>query len=207
MQLFNGLLNTREKGVYQNDLVDANADYLEVDKSMVWNKVSDIDFEIDITFDYTSNNSFISKGAFTNVTTGLFYMYKISSTQLAIVLSDINNVDFNSYFPLLNDGSYTITLKNRELKVDGNLLFTIPEQDINLINDGTFPATIGKLSYQNSFYFNGGVKSFSLNGETFSLNEASGATFYGDAGTTGTRNTSAASPLDYINQTMIQRYG
>ena len=53
-------------------------------------------------------------------------------------------------------------------------------------------------------FISGEITNFTINGETFSLNEGNGLTSVGSNGTIVTRNTSHSDNLNYINHNVIK---
>jgi hypothetical protein len=189
---------------YKNVLTAANQDYLIVSGGSTWVNASDIDFEIEGDFTHVSGNeALFSRGINNSGTTGLIYCFRASSTSATMSIFDFNGTSQQSIIgiPLL-DGYFKLTVKNLEVFVNGVLYDTMTEQTVNISQDNT---VFGKLAYANIWYLNGSIYAVKYDGETFGLNEPSGATFTGSLGTTGTRVTSSLDP-NYIDDIMIQPY-
>lgn len=189
-------------GQYKNTLVSTNQDYLELNNDFTWVNLSDIDFEINLSdVQYIPNQAIFGAGITNNASTGIVRL-STSATGFALLISDVSGTNQISRGFNTSGTDKKVSLKNLELKIDDVVIETFTDQTVN-IDSSTFPATVGKLSYATLWFLDGEVGSFSVNGETFLLNETEGITFTGTQGTTGTRNTSHAGGLSYINDSMI----
>lgn len=205
LDYINDVMIQRNPDSYKNDLVAANADYLIVDESLNWVNLSDVDVELNLKeFVMNGDTTLFSKGGFNKSTSGLFLININSETNIRILSTDVNNTSLSSSVLSFSSSNTKLKVKNLEVFIDDILVDTLTEQLVNL-STSLFKSTIGKLSYANIWYLNGSICDFKLGGETFHLNEVSGATFYGNHATLGTRHTSHEDGIEYIDDVMIQK--
>ena len=181
-------------GQRKNVFVSANQDHLEFDSHLLVS--GDFTMSFDISNDLNANTqTLFSGGTSTNV--ALFGSGKIywQTETDALYLSATGILPTTGVYVLGIEriGNDTMFYMN------GGLVDTISgyNGDISLLNIGL----------RSTFYFEGIIRNFSINSETFSLNEASGAEFYGSNGTSGTRLTAHGDQLAYINSQMIKGDG
>lgn len=191
---------------YKNVLLAANADSLIANSIPVWSTINDIDFEFTFVFNQsTSNfNSIFSRGDANlnrieiQITTNL-------DVGIRIAVGGVTHVAENIDLNLVDGVEYTFKYFQSKFYVNG-----VEEADNSAVS------SIDVSSLNQDIYFNGksyvtangldlSFFSLGINGETFGLNEPSGATFTGSLGTTGTRVTSSLDP-NYIDDVMIQPY-
>jgi hypothetical protein len=184
---------------YKNNLVAENSDYLKTENISI-TKISDVHFKqkLDIDLAKTAVGSILSFG----ISGNYFYLNVNTSNFISIDgIDDLGNNFFTSGSVI--NGTELIEFDGVRLYIDGVV-------DIDLSSFGELPFVtnspffLSRIAYQTSRYYSGSISSFELQGETFALNEPSGATFYGSKGTTGTRQTSNPLGLEYIDNVMIK---
>ena len=187
-------------------LTAANSDYLQVNESVNWVNLSDVDIEIKIDADYlgTGTEVIFAKGAFSDVNTGDFNITKSSVGFIQITTSDISNVNRSFYYPAITNGLHTIKIKNLEVFIDGVLSLTMIDQSINL-SMTLYKAVVGTYAHVKQSFIDGEIHSLLLEDSTVNLNEGNGFISKSDDGIiTATGNTSAADPVNYWNQNVIK---
>lgn len=194
MEIFNGILNNVKRGTYKNDLVAANQDYLGLDSSIIMSNNSIMEFNVFIHLlavnqPWISNNTTsVYSTIFTNGDLYFEVNGQAQSVPLGIT-TGLNQITFRrsagglNFVSLNGGGELALNLVTNAFE-----LLTVSRRTINFNN----------LDFNN----------FEINGIKFPLDEANGVVFFGDDGITkGTRFTSHASGLQYINNVMINRIG
>ena len=205
MSLFTQVNHHHKNGEFKNNLVSVNNDYIEIDESLIWVNRSDIDVEVTFESVFSTTQVIYSKGIFANAASGLVFLRRDTSINGGtIIISDISNannltISVNNFI----NGINTVRIKDLEVYVNDVLLTTMAEATCNI--NSIYQSRVGTYSYGLSSFLNGAVYSFSIGSELFTLDEKSGYRLYGDQGSFGTRVTSNAGGLTYINSTMIEK--
>ena len=181
-----------KRGLYKNDLVGANGDYLALDSTIALSAGQEINF----TFELPNNSVQRFLGAMDDASA--YIVLQTDGSVFVQLLSGGITIPIGGTVIGLN------TIKLRESS--GTYYFSANEgTEYTLVSGTTF--SMEQVSRRLSSARDLILYSFEANGESFPLNEARGAEFYGSNGSSGTRITSHAGGLPYINDTMIQRYG
>ena len=167
---------------YKNVLTAANNDKLSILKTVSVNAAFEVNFNLNSSVltvnSYILSNSSLSQRVFISSTTGV-----VGATGVGGRFLFINGVNVSNSTDL-------------RLHVGSKITIT------GLFTGGLDVDFLGGAPFQSSDI---ALLDFTLDGETFSLNEPSGSAFTGGLGTAGTRVTSSLDP-DYINDVMIQPY-
>ena len=192
---------------YKDVLTAANSDYESIGKSFMWVQSSEIDIEFNINIGaYTGQDVIFSTGNVNSPSTGAVTLRRNNSNELRLVINGFSGSGIVGTPITAADGLINIAIKNSDILVNGVSVATVPTLTINVDSDA-LGVYVGKFTYQNSGYLDGDVFNFTINGELFKPS-GNGLTYKGSNGTVVTRNTSALDPVNYVNQTLIQKiYG
>ena len=195
-------------GQYKNELVAANSDYLETE-FIPLSQFSDLSFSVTGTFasDGTSQQIF-SYGNPSSIT-GAYSLFITSGAQVYFQCFNSSSTIFvNSLVETISgtvektyffDGSY--------LYVNGVQVLDVTAFATELMNPSVSVLPKFGAYYNLARPMSADIKSLEIQGEYFGLNEPEGIVFTGTNGTTGTRTTSHAGGIEYISKTMIQGNG
>ena len=190
--------NTERKRVLQA----ANFDYLEVPNKNVAS-LSDVSIVLNSEYEVKAGvgESLFVWGNFTTEDTVWIYQSDVTFV-FAIYKGGGVSEQYSVNLPL---GSRTLyfDFNNLELRVDNILVKTFSNINMSGLSTATQNPNISRYLFAGQ-YCDQNIINFSLNDETFSLNEGNGATFTGSNGTVGTCLTGHSGDLNYINQEMIQ---
>lgn len=193
MVSFVGIFSSINKGTYKDDLVAANQDFLQLDSLIT----QDLNSDFIITFETVS---LAPEVVCSDDTTN-------NSVQ---VTSDLNSVNLrvNGNTQALAVSGLVLGLNVLTIRCSAIGDYSVDANGGGFVSfalNGQFELT--HFAKRGGLYGDINMHSFIINGETFNLNEANGVAFFGDAESTGTRNTSHEDDLFYINNTMIVRNG
>lgn len=189
---------------FKNNFVSANQDYIRLDSQIQGvTTLSDLDFETEFTInDFNKIQSILSIGKITTED-GIAMFTNTSNTLVVDVYQGGSLVERKTVAIAL--GHNKVAWNNLEFRLNDLLVFTFLDHNISNITSSVNLPTIGRLSYVNLYLTDHEFYYFNLQGEKFNLNEKSGTSVYGSNGTKGTRFTSHADGLSYINSEMIER--
>ena len=200
MQSVLGGLSSLSEGTYKKVLTAANSDYIQTNQVFTWVNTSDINFSITFNTASTPYGEILQIGNYNDSNTGMVRLVNHSSGSVICWIykkASASTYDGAAFTTYTFGTEATITLLNRELKIDGVLVYTLGETNLDFDINGTTRAVV--VGSGADGFMSGYIKEFQVNGETFNLNEASGSTVYGDNGSTATINTSHAD-ANYIDR-------
>lgn len=190
---------------YKNNFIAANKDYITIPKD--YGAVNHVDLDYSVTWfhnDSMANEALLNVGQNTNPTTGSILCLYIGTNLRFYIKTGGVQESHVIVRADLKDGINTIDIIGLKLFLNGNLRHTFADKGA-LSFDYLYPLTFGKLSYAGLYYLNSSAYTFRFMGETFSLDEKSGYRVYGNKGSFGTRVTSNAGGLAYINSNVIEK--
>ena len=200
-------LQEGKPGLYKNNVLEVNSDYLRIYDTLTWDNTHDVDFEVAFTINEGSTNlSIASFGRYNNASTGFVEVgYRNGNVTVGFYSPQRTPAIVSVIVPInysLND--HTITVNNGEAFYNGVFISLFNNRVISVDTD---TSVFGRVLLGGA-YLDGSIKNFSINGKYFALNEVRGVEFYSEDKTiVGERITSHSGGLEYIEETMIQRYG
>ncbi len=207
MGLFSQVNHHHKNGEYKNNFVKSNLDYINIDKSFVWANVSDIDLELTFDIDFVVSSP-MTIGEYNHGSTGFLQTFINTSGILTVATYLPSTPDYDSLVTvqLLESQPNVLRIFNREVFLNEILIGALDEAATNIDVNGTTRRTwIGAGTWNPSYYSLGSFYNVILNNELFPLDEKSGYRVYGNKGSFGTRVTSNAGGLTYINSNMIEK--
>mgnify|MGYP003150002369 CR=1 FL=1 len=196
---------------YKNVLNKNNIDFLRIEdpSSFAWNTFGDIDFEILIDGNKDGSGTNAVNGIFlfgVSNTNGLRLDFRNTGNTINMLyqVGGSNQFAYSTSISQAQLQGATLKLQNGILYLNGNILIDASSDVSEPMSLPNKTVIFGGLSTAGSSPMLGTFYNIKANIELFGLNEPSGFAFTGSLGTTGTRNTSAADPLNYVNTVMIQ---
>ena len=180
-------------------------EYLDVDTQVNWLNLSEVNFKVTIEITGLSSATQIiyCDGGFKDSVngSGLFRMIINPNVYTMFVYtSGTNNANAINIAPAtLGVGIYEIEVSNLNIIVNGSIVHTYAEQQINLTSTAYKP-TISKASYLDDFYSDFQYKTLEINGKKYLLTEGLGNEVWSEDKTDkGTLYTNHAGGVDRIN--------
>jgi len=187
----------------KNVFLAANQDYLSLPISNTITNSNDIDLEIVFTLDDWNTTTIEGITGFGDYLTNHFYVDKwLNPNQILIQIYSSGAAIYTRSFTVSPTLINTLKIQGGQMFFNG-VEFGAGTGFNNLtVSLNQSSTTVGASPDGSSI--SGEITNFTINGETFSLNEGNGLTSVGSNGTIVTRNTSHSDNLNYINHNVIK---
>ena len=187
-------------------LTAANYDTINFNQVINWVNTSDIDFSVTLSVEDLPYGEIFNVGEFNSPDTGLFRMVNFGTNQIIIWIYQKNSVSTidGAVIPLPYGSKGVVTVLNREIRLDGNLVYTLGEHVLDIDMNGTTRKAIIGSSMDTPEISSKTIYECSLDSESYYFNEGNNFTSIGSNGSIATGQTSSADPVNYWNQNVIK---